>query len=95
MQVLPTNTVLPVKIEFPAELPPGQLSGYIKLLVEGAASADPRVPVGELSFTLDASAESNAVSISIIVSTEGEIQVDVFIVATKAVIGQLKIPTSA
>lgn len=95
MQVLPPNTVLPVKIEFPAELPAGQLSGYIKLLVEGAASADPRVPVGELSFTLDASAESNAVSISIIVSTEGEIQVDVFIAATKAVIGQLKIPTSA
>lgn len=88
--------MLPVKIEFPAELPAGQLSGYIKLLVDGAtASADPRVPVGELSFTLDASAENNAVSISITVSTEGEIKVDVFITATKAVIGQLTIPTSA
>jgi len=95
VQVLPLNTVLPVKIEFPAELPVGQLSGYIKLLVGGTALADPLVPMGELSFSLEALTENNAVSISISVSTEGEIQVEVSIVATTVVVGQLLIPASS
>jgi len=87
--------VLPLKKEFPAQLPAGQLSGYIKLLVSGAAKADALVPVGELTFTLDASSvESTAIIISISVLVHGEIAVDVIVVATKAVIGQLKIPAS-
>jgi hypothetical protein len=97
-EILPANSVLPVRLQLAASLPANQAKGYLQLYAAAAEACDAATHLGELVFEL--AERSNAagdehLTIVVAVSEEGEITVEVAQTATSLVVATLTVPASA
>lgn len=89
--ILPANQVLPALVNLPANLPDSTNKGYFKVLV---GSKDSKITaIGEAVFEGDAAAGKDF-TITLAVSTEKEITIEITQIATKIIVSSLTIPYS-
>ena len=95
-EVLPAESVLPVSVKLPASLPAGQAKGYLQLLAGAVEAADAATALGEVVFELaERGAGDEALTVTLSVSEEGEISIEVTQVSTQLVVASLTVPASA
>uniref|UniRef100_A0A7S3M9Z2 Heat shock protein 70 n=1 Tax=Spumella elongata TaxID=89044 RepID=A0A7S3M9Z2_9STRA len=91
VEVLPVNTVLPVRVELNAALPAGQTKGFVQLLATAVELADAATPLGDLVFEHAAEGELRLV---LAVSELGEISLEVVQSADQTVLANLTVPAA-
>lgn len=91
VEVLPANSVLPVRVELAASLPVGQTKGFVQLLAGAVELADAATPLGELAFQV---ADEEALRLVLAVSAEGEISLEVVQGATQVIVANLTVPAA-
>ncbi len=91
VEVLPVNTVLPVRVELNAALPAGQTKGFVQLLASAVELADAATHLGDLVFEHAGEGELRLV---VAVSELGEISLEVVHGADQAVLANLTVPAT-